>query len=128
MSRRQWTKPQLRQAAEMFAAGARWDDVGARFGVTGNAVRRTLIAHGMKPERERHRAPKREELILRAIAHRNRTGESWSMTRDAVGYPSSPESLRQAVRRYTQRYGGQVKQGFPCVRRTRHGVISRNNN
>ncbi len=128
MSRKEWTKPELRRAAEMFAAGAKWADVGERFGVTGNAVRRTLHAHGMKPERSRERPPVLEDLVLRAIVHRNRTGESWSLTRDAVGYPSSPESLRQAVRRYTERYGGRVMQGSPAVRRTKHGVISRRDN
>ena len=126
MSRRTWTLPELRAVVAAVEAGQTWDEAAKPYGVTGHAARVRCAKQGLRPDlskRPRREHP-RADLVLQAIRCRNVDGLSWSLVAQAVGWPSSPEALRQAVYRYTARHGGKARQGRADTCRTKWGTLA----
>jgi len=121
MTRRQWTFPELYDAARAIESGRTWDEVGADYGVSGSTVRTLLGRHRVEYDMSK-RPPKEhpdEDKIVAAIAHRNRDGVSWSIAAERVGWTKSTQALRVAALRSCKRHGGAVAAGMPGVRRSR---------
>lgn len=124
MSRRTWTYPQLRDAAERFAAGESWESIGKSYGVAGNVVRCSVNQRGLKIERDESFRPKRKtdkdnQLYLKAIALRNTEGLSWSLIAERVGWKKRPHTLSRLCYRFVEEGGGKVARGFPKKRKSK---------
>ena len=118
--RRVWTYKELREAADFFAAGETWKQVGSRYGVSGSCVRTLIRRHGITiPERTPRRLPTdRGDLLFRAASIRNIEGLSWSLVAERVGWGKSPQALYKAVQRHSEI---RCRTGYPDQRRPRDG-------
>lgn len=115
--RREWTYRELNEAADFFAAGETWKQVGSRYGVSGGCVRTLIRRHGITiPERTPRPPPSdRMHTLYLAAAIRNTEGLSWSLIAERVGWEKSPQALYKAVQRRNLRY----KKGYPDQRKPR---------
>lgn len=126
MSRREWTYPELRDIVAEVEGGRTWDEAAAPYGVSGHTARTLVRRHNIPYDLSKRPTPehKRADLVLRAIALRNTEELSWPIITDRVGWPGSPEGLRQAAVRYCRAHGHTLRRGYPDQRRTRSGTIS----
>lgn len=120
--RRTWTLPELRRCVAEYEGGDTWVTVGARRGLTGDAMRDTVTKRGI-PYRSRlnrrNRAVPHEAELLEAIRIRNTEDLSWSLIAERVGWPLTVDALRLGCTRYVARKGGGVAQGRAGTVRSR---------
>ncbi len=118
--RREWTYKELREAADFFAAGESWEQVGSRYGVSGSCVRTLIRRHGVTiPERNPYRiSSDRAHVLFLAASIRNIEGLSWSLVAERVGWEKSPQALYKAVKRHDEI---RCRTGYPDQRRPRDG-------
>ena len=124
MGRRTWTYPELKSAAERFAAGESWESIGASYGVSKNVIRCSVNKHGLKIQRKKSVRPVRKtdkdnELYLRSISLRNTEGLSWPLVAAQVGWKKCPYTLSRLCYRFVKEGEGKVVRGFPKKRKSR---------
>jgi len=116
---RAWTTRDLKRVADARRAGAQWKDCGALVGVSAQAAQHALRWSGITIGPDEVAPPQhpRQELVRRAVAERNGTGDSWSTLAARVGWPKTPGSLQAACAKYCRRQGLTLKPGRFGLRR-----------
>ncbi len=108
-----WTNRELVQVANARRSGMTWGECGALVGVSAQAAQHALRWAGVTIEAGEVAPPKhpRQDLVRRAVAERNSTGDSWSELANRVGWTKTPGSLQSACAKYCKRHGLTLKVG-----------------
>lgn len=116
-----YTAAERRLISEMRDAGVTLEAIGEAIGRSAPSVSKALAASGRKRKIRPYTRRMPDSVVVAAIEHRNRTGESWAMCAEAIGYSGTPEALRARAIAYSRRHGVDLRMGYPTVNRRGRG-------
>ena len=115
--RRKYTARERKLVQSMRDAGMTCEQIAQSIDRSAPSVWQVLSDSGYRRRNREHTRQMGDAIVIAAIAHRNETGESWEMCREAVGFECSPNALRKRCVDYARRGGISLRMGKPTTTR-----------